>query len=65
MKIFGVSTGKDYDGYGIDCGIVIAENEHEALKIIRNNTECYMASYEDIFEIPFAKGYTHIGSYSE
>lgn len=65
MKIFGVSTGKDYDGYGIDCGIVIAESKEEARRIVRGDTECYMADDEDIFEIPFEKGFTLIGSYSE
>ena len=64
MKIFGVSTNKEYGGYGIDCGIVIAESKQEARKIVRGDTECYMADDEDIFEIPFEKGFTFIGNVS-
>lgn len=65
MKIFGVRTNKEYDGFGIDCGIVIAESKEEAKKIVRSGTECYMSDDEDIFEIPYEKGFTYIGGYTE
>lgn len=65
MKIFGVSSSKEYNGFGIDCGVIIAESKEEAEKIVRSGSDCYMANKEDIFEIPFQKGFTFIGSYAE
>lgn len=65
LKIFGVSSSKEYDGFGIDCGVIIAESKEEALRIVRAGSDCYMATMEDIFEIPFQKGFTFIGSYEE
>lgn len=62
MKIFGYkSNSGEYSDYGITCGIVIAESEEEAKDIL---------GYDEwegrkIFEIPFEKGYTLIGTYGE
>lgn len=62
MKIFGYrdNCGNGTD-YGITCGIIIADSEEEAKKII----EFSEGETEEIFEIPFEKGYKFIGSYSE
>ena len=62
MKIFGYrdNYGNGTE-YGITCGIIIAESEDEARKII----DFEEGGTEEIFEIPFEKGYVHIGSYSE
>lgn len=62
MKIFGYkSDGGCYSNYGMTCGVIIADSIEEAKQIF---------DYDDwdgreIFEIPFEKGYTCIGEYSE
>lgn len=54
MKIFGY---RDEYNYGMTCGVIIADSIEEAKEIYDNGGE--------VFEIPFKKGYTHIGSYDE
>ena len=60
MKIFGYkSNSGKYSDYGIICGIVIAESEEEAKDILGFDEW----EGKEVFEIPFEKGYTLIGSY--
>ena len=62
MKIFAYRNNcGSYGGWGIECGIIIAESEDEA----KNIAEFQEGGSEEIFEIPFHKGYTYIGSYNE
>ncbi len=65
MKIFGLRSSKEYDGYGIDCAVAIAESKEEAIKLLKEDPGSYVFDDKDVFEIPFIKGYTHIGSYAE
>lgn len=67
MKIFGYrSNCGSYGNYGVTCGVIIAESEEEARKIIGLEEEFQEnGKIETIFEIPFQKGYTFIGEYSE
>lgn len=62
MKIFGYRDNYgNGTAYGITCGIIIADSEQEAKEIIDFSED----GTEEIFEIPFEKGYKYIGSYSE
>lgn len=62
MKIFGYRDKcGSYSYYGITCGIIIADSEEEAKKMIDFSED----GTEEVFEIPFEKGYKYIGSYSE
>lgn len=62
MKIFGYrdNYGNGTE-YGITCGVIIANSEEEAKKMIDFSED----GTEEIFEISFEKGYKLIGSYSE
>lgn len=59
MKIFGYrANGGECSNFGITCGVVIAETEKEAREILGYD----IWEGREIFEIPFEKGYTLIGS---
>lgn len=59
MKIFGYkANGGEFSDCGITCGVVIAETEKEAKEILGYD----IWDGREIFEIPFEKGYTLIGS---
>lgn len=59
LKLFGYRNEHDY---GITCGLVIAESEEEAKKIIGP-----INAFETVtlIHIPLKKGYTYIGDYDE
>lgn len=60
MKIFGYrANGGKYSDAGVTCGVIIAETEKEAKEILGYD----IWEGREIFEIPFEKGYTLIGSY--
>lgn len=62
MKIFGYKENAgDYSDYGITCGVVIAESIEDAKEILDYDDW----SGRELFEIPFERGYTFIGAYSE
>ena len=61
MKIFAYK--EDYQ-YGITCGVVIAESMDDAKEILKRKLD-YELDGSELFEIPFEKGYTLIGSYEE
>lgn len=62
MKIFGYkSNGGRYSDYGMTCGVIIADSIEEAKEILDYDNW----DGREIFEIPFEKGYTCIGEYSE
>lgn len=62
MKIFGYRDNcGNSTPYGITCGIIIADSEEEA----KNMMDFSEDGTEEIFEIPFEKGYKFIGAYSE
>lgn len=63
MKIFGYSSSEAARGYGIECGVVIADSEKEAREILIN--EALDSEFSSVFEIPMQKGFTWIGSYEE
>lgn len=58
MKIFGY---KDEYNYGMTCGVIIADSIEEAKEILDYDNW----DGREVFEIPFKKGYTHIGTYDE
>lgn len=67
MKIFGYrSNYGSYGDYGVTCGVIIAESEEEARKMMELEEEYSEdGKIQTIFEIPYQKGYTFIGEYSE
>ena len=58
MKIFGY---RDEYNYGTTCGVIIADSIEEAKEILDYDNW----DGREVFEIPFKKGYTHIGTYDE
>lgn len=64
LKIFAYSVDRgSFSSYGITCGIIIAESFEEAKKeALKRRTYKHQVT---IREIPFKKGYTEIGSYSD
>ena len=70
MKIFGYKSNggrysdfgyRDEYNYGMTCGVIIADSIEEAKEILDYDNW----DGREIFEIPFEKGYTCIGEYSE
>lgn len=70
MKIFGCRNGEIMGGYGVECGVVVADSEEEAKEILKTSSDwTWWKDWDNdkdvIFEIPFEKGFTLIGDYAE